>query len=79
RLPSHVQQILAISKDQNDKLAEMADGITAVAGPTSSIPGINAKNQDLKTTLMEISSCLSRLETCERSTSRGSEGRFRHR
>ncbi|GFY76814.1 retrovirus-related Pol polyprotein from transposon 297 [Trichonephila inaurata madagascariensis] len=59
-LPTHVQQILAISSDQ---LAEMADGIMAVAGSTSSIHVIDAENQDLKTMLMEISSRLSRLET----------------
>ncbi|GFT37651.1 retrovirus-related Pol polyprotein from transposon 297 [Nephila pilipes] len=45
RLPTHVQQILAISNDQLVKLAEMADGIMAAAGHTSSI---EAENQDLK-------------------------------
>ncbi|GFT39469.1 uncharacterized protein NPIL_203221 [Nephila pilipes] len=79
RLPTHVQQILAISDDPLDKLAAMADGIMAVAGPTSSIHVINAENQDLRTMLLEISSRLSRLETRERSTSRGPEGRFRRR
>ncbi|GFT91812.1 uncharacterized protein NPIL_242421 [Nephila pilipes] len=79
RLPTHVQQILAISDDPLDKLAAMADGIMAVAGPTSSIHVINAENQNLRTMLLEISSRLSRLETRERSTSRGSEGRFRRR
>ncbi|GFT36244.1 hypothetical protein NPIL_694441 [Nephila pilipes] len=57
----------------------MADGIMAVAGPTSSIHVINAENQDLRTMLLEISSRLSCLETRERSTSRGPEGRFRRR
>ncbi|GFT21882.1 retrovirus-related Pol polyprotein from transposon 297 [Nephila pilipes] len=57
----------------------MADGIIAVAGPTSSIHVINAENQDLRTMLLEISSRLSRLETRERSTSHGPEGRFRRR
>ncbi|GFU56803.1 uncharacterized protein NPIL_62681 [Nephila pilipes] len=79
RLPTHVQQILAISDDPLDKLAAMAEGIMAVAGPTSSIHVINAENQDLRTMLLEISSRLSRLETRERSTSRGPEGRFRRR
>ncbi|GFT02586.1 uncharacterized protein NPIL_595071 [Nephila pilipes] len=79
RLPTHVQQILAISDDPLDKLAAMADGIMAVAGPTSSIHVINAENQDLRTMLLEISSRLSRLETRERSTSCGPEGRFRRR
>ncbi|GFY42996.1 peptidase A2 domain-containing protein [Trichonephila inaurata madagascariensis] len=59
---TQVQQILAIS---NDKLAEVADRIMAVAGSTSSIHVINAENQDLKTMLMKISSRLSRLETLE--------------
>ncbi|GFS64672.1 uncharacterized protein NPIL_431281 [Nephila pilipes] len=79
RLPTLRQQILAISNDPLDKLAEMADGIMAVAGPTSSIHVIDAKNQDLRTMLLEISSLLSRLETRERSTSHGPEGRFRRR
>ncbi|GFR10506.1 uncharacterized protein TNCT_565231 [Trichonephila clavata] len=78
-LPTRVQQILAISNDQLDKLAEMADGIIALAGPTSSIHAIDAENQDLKIMLMEISSRLSHLETRERSTSRGPEGCFRRR
>ncbi|GFT31686.1 hypothetical protein NPIL_357781 [Nephila pilipes] len=49
RLPTHVQQILAISNDQLEKLAEMADGIMAAVGHISSI---DAENQDLKTMLM---------------------------
>ncbi|GFT99546.1 uncharacterized protein NPIL_234701 [Nephila pilipes] len=32
RLPAYEQQILAISNDQLEKLAEMADGIMAAAG-----------------------------------------------
>ncbi|GFT83508.1 retrovirus-related Pol polyprotein from transposon 297 [Nephila pilipes] len=52
RLPTHVQQILAISDDPLDKLAEMAEGIMAVAGPTSSIHVIDAENQDLRTMLL---------------------------
>ncbi|GFU12416.1 transposon Ty3-I Gag-Pol polyprotein [Nephila pilipes] len=79
RLPTHVQQILAISDDPLNKLAEMADGTMAVAGPTSSIHVINAENQDLRTMLLEISSRLSRLETRERSTSHGPERLFRRR
>ncbi|GFY63574.1 peptidase A2 domain-containing protein [Trichonephila inaurata madagascariensis] len=54
RLPTHAQQILAISNDQLVKLAEMADGIMAVAGSTSSIHVIDAKNQDLKTMLVRL-------------------------
>ncbi|GFU11606.1 retrovirus-related Pol polyprotein from transposon 297 [Nephila pilipes] len=68
-----VQQILAISNDQLEKLAEMADGIVAFAGHTSSIHAIDAENQELKTMLMDISSRMSHLETHERFTSRGSE------
>ncbi|GFX38970.1 retrovirus-related Pol polyprotein from transposon opus [Trichonephila clavipes] len=76
RLPTHVQQILAIS---NDQLAEMADGIMAVANPTPSVHVIDTEKQDLQTMLVEISSRLSRLETRERSTSRGPRRRFRCR
>ncbi|GFV29527.1 peptidase A2 domain-containing protein [Trichonephila clavipes] len=65
RLPTHVQQILAISNDQLDKQAEMADRIMAVANPTSSVHVIDAEKQDLQTMLVEISSRLSRLETRE--------------
>ncbi|GFS97530.1 uncharacterized protein NPIL_39151 [Nephila pilipes] len=79
RLPTHVQQILVISNDPLDKLAERADGIMTVAGPTSSIHVIEADNQNLRTMLLKISSRLSRLETRERSTSSGPEGRFRRR
>ncbi|GFT31701.1 retrovirus-related Pol polyprotein from transposon 297 [Nephila pilipes] len=64
-LPTHVQQILAISNDQLDKLAEMAGGIMAIAGPTSSIHVIDAENQNLRTMLLEVSSRLSHLETRE--------------
>ncbi|GFQ95131.1 uncharacterized protein TNCT_41481 [Trichonephila clavata] len=79
RLPTHVQQILAISNDQLDKLAEMVDGVMTVAASTSSIHVIDAENQDIKTMLMEISSRLSRLETRERSSSCGPAGRFHRR
>ncbi|GFY55944.1 uncharacterized protein TNIN_406581 [Trichonephila inaurata madagascariensis] len=79
RLPTQVQQILAISNDQLDKLVEMADGIMAVAESTSSIHVIDAENQDLKTMLMEISSRLSRLETRERSSSLRPAERFHRR
>ncbi|GFU38243.1 hypothetical protein TNCV_2432601 [Trichonephila clavipes] len=65
RLPTHVQQILAISNDQLDKQAEMADRIMAVANPTPSVHVIDAEKQDLQTMLVEISSRLSRLETRE--------------
>ncbi|GFS67367.1 retrovirus-related Pol polyprotein from transposon 297 [Nephila pilipes] len=73
RLPTHLQQILAIFNDQLEKLAEMVDGIMAPAGHTSSI---DAENQELKTMLIDISS---RLESREHSTSHGPERRFRHR
>ncbi|GFU21462.1 uncharacterized protein TNCV_4737551 [Trichonephila clavipes] len=73
RLPTDVQQLLAISNDQLDKLA---DGIMAVANPTPSVHVIDAEKQDLQTMLVEISSRLSRFETCERSTSREPERRF---
>ncbi|GFU00152.1 hypothetical protein NPIL_113071 [Nephila pilipes] len=53
----------------------MADGIMVVAGNTSSM---DAKNQDLKTMLINISSLLSGLETRKLSTSRRPERRFRH-
>ncbi|GFS44621.1 retrovirus-related Pol polyprotein from transposon 297 [Nephila pilipes] len=76
RLPTHVQQILAISNDQLEKLADMAYDIMAAA---SSIHAIDSENQELKTMLMDISSRLSRLETRELSTSRRPERRFRHR
>ncbi|GFS53875.1 hypothetical protein TNIN_370811 [Trichonephila inaurata madagascariensis] len=76
RLPTHVRQILAISNNQLNKLAEMVDGIMAVAGSTSSIHVIDADNQDLKTMLREISSRLSCLKTRKRSSSRGPAGRF---
>ncbi|GFR33993.1 uncharacterized protein TNCT_236731 [Trichonephila clavata] len=79
RLPTHVQQNFAISNDQLDKLPERANGIMAVAGPTSSIHAADAENQRLKTMLMEISTRLSLLETRERSTSHGPEGRFSRR
>ncbi|GFY55000.1 hypothetical protein TNIN_145961 [Trichonephila inaurata madagascariensis] len=57
----------------------MASVIMTVAGSTSSIHVIDAVSQDLKTILMEISSRLSRLETRERSISRGPAGRFHRR
>ncbi|GFY73272.1 hypothetical protein TNIN_494741 [Trichonephila inaurata madagascariensis] len=58
-----MQQILAISNGQLDKLAERVDRIMATAGHASSIHVINAENQNLKTMLTDISSRLSRLET----------------
>ncbi|GFY40985.1 uncharacterized protein TNIN_365511 [Trichonephila inaurata madagascariensis] len=79
RLPTHVQQILDISNDQLDKLAEMADGILAVAGSTSLIHVIDAENEDLKTMLTEISLRLSCLETRERASSNRPAGRFHRR
>ncbi|GFT13170.1 retrovirus-related Pol polyprotein from transposon 297 [Nephila pilipes] len=80
RLTTYVQQILAISNDQLEKLAEMADGIMAATSHTLSIHEIDAENQGLKISmLMDISSRLSRLETRERSTSSGPKRRFRRR
>lgn len=62
RLPAHVQQILAISDDKLDKLAEMADGIMAATGPPAFIQ--NVQNDDsLKSLIMDISARLQRLET----------------
>ncbi|GIY95787.1 uncharacterized protein CEXT_175191 [Caerostris extrusa] len=68
RLPTNVQQILAISNDNLDKLAEMADGIM----PTSSAPMVNAvaasaDHPDLRTMLCQITS---RLEARTRDQSR---------
>ncbi|GIY86989.1 uncharacterized protein CEXT_700841 [Caerostris extrusa] len=59
RLPTNIQQILAISNDNLDKLAEMADGIMS----TSSAPVVNAvaasaDQPDLRTMLCEITSGL---------------------
>ncbi|GIX68522.1 uncharacterized protein CDAR_515171 [Caerostris darwini] len=59
RLPTNVQQILAISNDNLDMLAEMADGIM----PTSSAPMVNAvaasaDQPDLRTMLCQITSLL---------------------
>ncbi|GFR25643.1 hypothetical protein TNCT_388281 [Trichonephila clavata] len=54
----------------------MADGVMTVAASISSIHVIDAENQDMKTMLTEVSSCLSRLETRERSSSCGPAGRF---
>lgn len=63
RLPTHVQQILATSKDNIEQLAEMADGIMAVSTPTTSIHAVESDRNDLHATLMDISARLSRLET----------------
>ncbi|GIY38634.1 reverse transcriptase [Caerostris darwini] len=68
-LPTNVQQILAISNDNLDKLAEMADGIMS----TSSAPVVNAiaasaDQPDLHTMLCEITF---RLEARTRDQSRG--------
>ncbi|XP_055943705.1 uncharacterized protein LOC129974930 [Argiope bruennichi] len=70
-LPTNVQQILAIFDDGAEKLAEMADGIMAAACSVPSIRAVEAGEMELKTMLMDISSRLSPLETCEHSTSRG--------
>ncbi|GIX96542.1 uncharacterized protein CDAR_187641 [Caerostris darwini] len=69
RLPTNVQQILAISNDNLDKLAEMVDSIMS----TSSAPVVNAVAEsadqpDLWTMLFEITS---HLEARTRDQSRG--------
>ncbi|GBL82873.1 hypothetical protein AVEN_106390-1 [Araneus ventricosus] len=79
RLPTHVQQILAISNDKLHRLAEMADGIMAAATDTVAIRAVTSEEANLQTTLMEISSRLSRLEASSRSRSRESGRRFRPR
>ena len=42
RLPTHVQQILAISKDTVDKLAEMADGIMSASASSTAIQAVSS-------------------------------------
>ncbi|GBL81563.1 hypothetical protein AVEN_14411-1 [Araneus ventricosus] len=79
RLPTHVQQILAISNDKLDRLAEMADGIMAAATDSVAIRAVTSEEANLQATLMEISSRLSRLEARSRSHSRESGRRFRPR
>ncbi|GBN92671.1 hypothetical protein AVEN_50947-1 [Araneus ventricosus] len=79
RLPTHVQHILAISNDKLDRLSEMADSIMAAATDTVAIRAVMSEEADLQTTLREISSRLSRLETRSRSRSRESGRRFRPR
>ncbi|GBM83786.1 hypothetical protein AVEN_42470-1 [Araneus ventricosus] len=79
RLPTHMQQILAISNDKLDRLAEMADGIMAPATDSVAIRAITSKEANLQATLMEISSRLSRLEARSRSHSWESGRRFRPR
>lgn len=74
RMPTNVQQILSISNDNLDKLAEMADGIMA-ATTTNSAPSVNAVSAsadepDLRAMLTEITSRLSRLESRSRDHSR---------
>ncbi|GBL88488.1 hypothetical protein AVEN_218368-1 [Araneus ventricosus] len=76
RLPTHVQQILAISNDKLDRLAEMADGIMAAATDSIAIRAVTSEEANLQATLMEISSRLSRLEARSRSHSRESGRRF---
>ncbi|GBO46648.1 hypothetical protein AVEN_70819-1 [Araneus ventricosus] len=79
RLPTHVQQILAISNDKLDRLAEMADGIMAAATDSVAIRAVTSEEVNLQATVMEISSRLSRLEARSRSHSRESGRRFRPR
>ncbi|KAF8793534.1 hypothetical protein HNY73_005000 [Argiope bruennichi] len=78
RLPNHVQQILAITNDKLERLAEMADGIMAAATDTVSIQAVSSE-ASMQATLMEISSRLSRLEARPRSRSRESGRRFHQR
>ncbi|XP_023227792.1 uncharacterized protein LOC111634858 [Centruroides sculpturatus] len=70
RLPSNVQQILAISNDSLDKLAEMADGIIAAADSPVSVQAVSQGDQTLQTLLLDISSRLERLEGRDRSQAR---------
>ncbi|XP_035233968.1 uncharacterized protein LOC118205795 [Stegodyphus dumicola] len=69
QLPTHAQQILAISSDKLDKLAEMADGIMAATGNSASVFEVKTEDSALKELLMDISSRLSRMETRSRSRS----------
>lgn len=62
RLPTHVQQILAISNDSLDKLAEMADGIIAASGPPSMVHNIQSGNEELKSLILALSTRLEKLE-----------------
>ncbi|KAF8785338.1 hypothetical protein HNY73_010891 [Argiope bruennichi] len=59
RLPTHVQQILAIAKYKLERLVEMADGIMAAATYTISIQAASSEGASMQATLMEISSRLS--------------------
>ncbi|GBM66744.1 Retrovirus-related Pol polyprotein from transposon 297 [Araneus ventricosus] len=79
RLPTHMQQILAISNDKLDRLAEMADSIMAAATDSVAIHAVTSEEVNLQTTLMEISSRLSHLKARSRSHSRESGRRFRPR
>ncbi|KAF8785215.1 hypothetical protein HNY73_010787 [Argiope bruennichi] len=76
RLPTQVQQILAIVNDKLERLAEMADGIMAAATYTISIQAVSSEEASMQATLIEISS---RLEARSRSHSRESGRRFRQR
>lgn len=81
RLPPNVQQILAISNDNLEKLAEMADGIMAAASGASvhevRAPANNVSRREggedpsLRQMLMEISTRLDRLEARSRSRDAG--------
>lgn len=62
RLPTHVQQILAISNDPLDKLAEMADGIIAANGPSPMVQNINSGNDEIKSLILALSTRLEKLE-----------------
>lgn len=62
RLPTNVQQILAISNDPLDKLAEMADGIIAANGPPPMVQSIQSSNDELKSLILALSTRLEKLE-----------------
>lgn len=87
RLPTHVQQILAISKDTVDKLAEMADGIMSASASSTAIQAVSRPplaEDPIKAMLLDISERLAKLETSQdsrsRSHSRGARRRpFRQR
>ncbi|XP_054713662.1 uncharacterized protein LOC129223121 [Uloborus diversus] len=67
RLPVNAQQILAISSDDLDKLAMMADGIIATDNNCTKITAVSSDQQSVQDMLHDISSRLSRLEMSSRS------------
>lgn len=80
RLPAHVQQILAISSDSLEKLAEMADGIMAVTDTAPTVQAVtNCDFTNLKNMIEEMSSRLAKLEVRSRSRSKSPFRRQRSR